>query len=413
MHHGRVVKRIGDGLLVEFRSVVDAVRCAIEVQNNMLERNSGLPPERRIEFRIGINLGDVVEEFDGDLMGNGVNIAARLEGIAKPGTICLSEDAYRQVKARLDFAVNDLGATLLKNIAEPVRVYALEVGKQVEANPGATTSEGAAFGSSADHNPGAQQPSSFRRLALPVMLCLLIATGAGVTIEYLKVPGTRSENAIPSRTLGTPARQLGSQTPSRPIGSLPSRKPQIAEPPVQQDAVAPPAEPPAAPVPPKPAQASPNSIGSVTPVQVLTPKINEANVLAFAAKRNIPLPASIKLHLSAFDMPKELVEYIGVFGGDNHWNGGGRLAMLIVTSVDKSGAAFGFFAFGPPNPHTYNQAPAGYVAYQGKITENGLAFSVFKPAWRYQFKLKPGGVMVGSTEGPNKSHGDIVIERLN
>jgi adenylate cyclase len=109
-HHGRVVKRTGDGVLIEFRSVVDAVRCAVEVQNGMIERNAGLPPERRIQFRIGIHLGDVVEESDGDLMGDGVNIAARLEGIAKPGTICLSEDAYRQVKSRLDLAVSDLGS---------------------------------------------------------------------------------------------------------------------------------------------------------------------------------------------------------------------------------------------------------------------------------------------------------------
>jgi adenylate cyclase len=128
-HHGRTVKRTGDGVLIEFRSVVDAVRCAIEMQNGMVERNAGLPPERRIEFRVGIHLGDVVEESDGDLMGDGVNIAARLEGIAKPGAICLSEDAYRQVKSRLDLAVSDLGATQLKNIAEPVRVYSLEVGK--------------------------------------------------------------------------------------------------------------------------------------------------------------------------------------------------------------------------------------------------------------------------------------------
>ena len=104
-HHGRVVKRTGDGSLIEFRSVVDAVRCAIEVQKGMVERNAGLPPERRIDFRIGIHLGDVVEESDGDLMGDGVNIAARLEGIAKPGAICLSEQAYWQVKGRLDLAV--------------------------------------------------------------------------------------------------------------------------------------------------------------------------------------------------------------------------------------------------------------------------------------------------------------------
>src|SRR6202045_2622713 len=101
VHHGRVVKRTGDGAIVEFRSVVDAVRCAIEVQNGMIERNAGLPPERRIEFRVGIHLGDVVEESDGDLMGDGVNIAARLEGVAAPGAICLSEQAYWQVKGRL------------------------------------------------------------------------------------------------------------------------------------------------------------------------------------------------------------------------------------------------------------------------------------------------------------------------
>ena len=127
-HHGRIVSRTGDGSIIEFRSVVDAVRCAIEVQNGLIERNAGLPPERRIEFRVGIHLGDVIEENDGDLMGEGVNIAARLEGIAKPGAVCLSEDAYRQVKGRLDLTVTDLGPTQLKNIAEPIRVYWLEVG---------------------------------------------------------------------------------------------------------------------------------------------------------------------------------------------------------------------------------------------------------------------------------------------
>jgi len=134
-NHGRTVKQTGDGILIEFRSVVDAVRCAIEVQGGMVERNSGLPPERRIEFRVGTHLGDVVEESDGDLMGDGVNIAARLEGLAKPGTICLSEQAYWQVKARLDLAVSDLGNQSLKNIAEPVRVYSLEVGKPAQAKP--------------------------------------------------------------------------------------------------------------------------------------------------------------------------------------------------------------------------------------------------------------------------------------
>ena len=137
VHNGRVVKRTGDGALVEFRSVVDAVRCAIEVQNAMIERNAGVPTDRQIEFRIGIYLGDVVEEADGDLMDDGVNIAARLEGIAQPGAICLSEDAYRQVRARLDLEVSDLGQTRLKNIVDPVRVYSLQVGLPAQAKPSA------------------------------------------------------------------------------------------------------------------------------------------------------------------------------------------------------------------------------------------------------------------------------------
>src|ERR1700722_18348355 len=137
-HHGRIVKRTGDGIIIEFRSVVDAVRCAIEVQSGMVERNAGVQPERRIEFRIGIHLGDVVEEADGDLMGDGVNIAARIEGITAPGAICLSEDAYRQVKGRLDLAVSDLGPTQLKNIAEPIRVYSLDVGMPAVARPAPT-----------------------------------------------------------------------------------------------------------------------------------------------------------------------------------------------------------------------------------------------------------------------------------
>jgi adenylate cyclase len=133
--NGRVFKRTGDGALVEFRSVVEAVRSAISVQNAMAERNVGVAADQRIDFRIGIHLGDVVEESDGDLMGDGVNIAARLEGIAQPGAICLSEDAYRQVKGRLDLAVTDLGPIALKNIAEPVRAYSLQVGVPATARP--------------------------------------------------------------------------------------------------------------------------------------------------------------------------------------------------------------------------------------------------------------------------------------
>jgi len=130
----------------------------------MVERNAGLPPERRIEFRVGIHLGDVVEESDGDLMGDGVNIAARLEGIAKPGAICLSEDAYRQVKSRLDLAVSDLGSTQLKNIAEPVHVYSVEVGKPARAKPIKAVAR--------------KRRSSFAPLGAGVVAVMIVAAGA-------------------------------------------------------------------------------------------------------------------------------------------------------------------------------------------------------------------------------------------
>ena len=172
VHHGRVVKRTGDGSIIEFRSVVDAVRCAVEVQTAMIERNAGVPPEKRIEFRVGVHLGDVVEESDGDLMGDGVNIAARLEGIAKPGAICLSEDAYRQVKARLDLKVSDLGLTQLKNIAEPVKVYALEVGPQALARV-ATPSGPAA--SSAGSAPKRRSVLALSALAIALLLVAVAA----------------------------------------------------------------------------------------------------------------------------------------------------------------------------------------------------------------------------------------------
>lgn len=139
-HNGRIFKRTGDGFLAEFRSVVDAVRCAIDVQNAMRERNAGVSVDRRIDFRIGVHLGDVVDESDGDVMGEGVNIAARLEGVAKPGAICLSEQAYWQVKGRLNIAVADLGPTSLKNISEPVRAYSIEVGAPALAKTGSLPS---------------------------------------------------------------------------------------------------------------------------------------------------------------------------------------------------------------------------------------------------------------------------------
>lgn len=121
-HRGRIVKTIGDGLLVEFVSAVDATRCALEIQQAMVEHNVGVPQELRIEFRIGIHVGDIIID-ENDIFGDGVNIAARLEGIAKPGGICISDDAHRQIRGKMDIIVDDMGVQTLKNIAEPMHTW--------------------------------------------------------------------------------------------------------------------------------------------------------------------------------------------------------------------------------------------------------------------------------------------------
>jgi adenylate cyclase len=126
-HHGRIVKTTGDGVLAEFASVVDAVRCAIEVQRAMAARNDGVPPDRRIEFRFGIHQGDIIVD-EGDIFGDGVNLAARLEGLAAPGSICVSRTVRDEVRDKLDVTFDDLGEQQVKNIARPVRVFGVRMG---------------------------------------------------------------------------------------------------------------------------------------------------------------------------------------------------------------------------------------------------------------------------------------------
>src|ERR1700723_1681755 len=138
-HRGRIVKTTGDGMLVEFASAVDAARCAVEIQRAMIQRNADVPPELRIEFRIGIHVGDIIID-DNDIFGDGVNIAARLEGIAVPGGVCISDDAHRQIRGKIDIAFDDIGEQTLKNIAEPMRAWRMRLaGEDASAiRPGPT-----------------------------------------------------------------------------------------------------------------------------------------------------------------------------------------------------------------------------------------------------------------------------------
>ena len=140
-HHGRIVKLMGDGTLVEFASVVDAVTCAVAIQTGMAERNDGVPADNRIEFRIGVHLGDIIVEDD-DIYGDGVNVAARLEGLAEPGGICLSQQAYDQVETKLDLQVEDLGEQQVKNIARPVHTFRVMREGEAPRTPVAPTRRG-------------------------------------------------------------------------------------------------------------------------------------------------------------------------------------------------------------------------------------------------------------------------------
>ena len=131
-HRGKVVKYTGDGLLAEFASVVDATRCAIEVQRDMAQQNATVPQVRRIEFRIGIHVGDIIVD-ENDIFGDGVNIAARLEGIAEPGGVCISDDALRQIRGKVDIAYEDMGPQNLKNISESMRAWRLRINASASA----------------------------------------------------------------------------------------------------------------------------------------------------------------------------------------------------------------------------------------------------------------------------------------
>lgn len=195
-HHGHIVKTTGDGMLVEFASVVDAARCAVELQRQMTVQNADIAADKQINFRIGINLGDVVVESDGDLMGDGVNVAARLEGIASPGGICLSRAAYDQVRGKISVAMRDRGQQRLKNIAEPVQVFTVDF-------------DGAIM-------PPRAKPA-VRSAAIAAAAILVFATIAGGGVWYLR-GGTRANPVTPDPAqAAAPARTA----PSMSVVALP------------------------------------------------------------------------------------------------------------------------------------------------------------------------------------------------
>lgn len=190
-HHGRIVKTTGDGALVEFASVVDAVRCAVEIQRGMVERNADVPPERRIEFRIGINVGDIIID-GGDIFGDGVNVAARLEALAEPGDIWVSRAVREQVRDKLAFAFEDMGDREVKNIARPIKAHRVRYDGKLPPQAISLTAGAASPSKSAPPRHSLPRPLWIAAVAI---LVIVAAAGAWFALQPGSKPGGSGASA--------------------------------------------------------------------------------------------------------------------------------------------------------------------------------------------------------------------------
>ena len=367
---GRIFNTAGDAVLAEFPSAVEAVRCAIDIQESLRTRNLAYPPSRQMNFRIGITVGDVVER-DGDLLGDGVNIAARLEGLAEPGGICVSRSIYEQVTNKLSVRFADIGEQQVKNIPTPIHAY-------VVSSPG--------------HE---QAPIPARGMPWPAVIaaaCVaaIVAAGSVYWVSNISKPGTTPTVAM--------------QAPSAPAAKTPAQTAPAAsvqpEPPKQapQETAAPPAP---------PAQ---TVIANAAPT---ASRIDETKLRGLAGQLNLPLPRTVHLVEPLAGVPKKSSEFLGAWGGDRRWGGRGRQMILVVTYVAASGEATGIISFGPPTPFTDNQRPANYWVFTGTIHDDGLNFASPDGQYKYQFHIMPDGIMQGRLETPNNKHPQISIERIN
>jgi class 3 adenylate cyclase len=356
---GRIFNTAGDAVLAEFPSAVEAVRCAIDIQESLRTRNLAYPPSRQMNFRIGITVGDVVER-NGDLLGDGVNIAARLEGLAEPGGICVSRSVYEQVANKLSVQFADIGEQQVKNIPTPIHAYVVAVALPYEARAAKKT----------------------RPALLPAAAALAaVATLGGAGGIYW----------------------ILAQAPAQAPASAPAAASVVASAPVPA-APAPAAQP----APPQP----PTQVAAVPPQREIA-RLNESKLRAVAADLSIPLPQSIRILEPSPDVPKKSAEYLGAWGGDRRWGGRGRHMILLVTYVEPSGKATGLVAFGPPTPTTYNQNPPNYWAFTGTLSEEDLSFPSPDGQWTYRFRIMPDGIMQGHLRRPDNRNSNVSFERIN
>jgi class 3 adenylate cyclase len=331
---GRIFNTAGDAVLAEFPSSVDAVRCAVDLQESIRTRNLAFPPSRRMIYRIGITVADVVER-EGDLLGDGVNIAARLSDLADPGGICVARAVYEQVAGKISVAFADLGPQRVKNIPSPVHAYGIAPHADVIAATPPTVP--------------AKLASSRRLGTLAIVAVLAAAIVIGFQLRGVwQLPGLTQDAAV------------GAPEPPR----LASR-----------EAIA---------------------------------VIDEAKVRAFAGSQAIPLPAAFKVMVPGATVPPNVSSYLGVWGGDQGWNGNGRHIMLLVESVDETGAALCVLAQGPP-PDAKNpdQRPARFRVIAGSITDAGLVFELGGAT--FTFRSTTNGMLWGHLDPPVERNGGLNI----
>ncbi|MBV9331358.1 MAG: adenylate/guanylate cyclase domain-containing protein [Alphaproteobacteria bacterium] len=329
---GRIFNTAGDAVLAEFPSSVDAVRCALDLQESIRTRNLAFPPSRRMNYRIGITVADVVER-EGDLLGDGVNIAARLGDLATPGAICVSRAVYEQVAGKVSVTFADLGQQQVKNIPSPIHAYGIAPHAEVitAAPPGLPA-----------------KPAGRRRLGT----LAIVGVVAAAIVVGLQLHGTLQ---LPGLAQGTAA---------------------------------------SAPEPPR--------LASREAIAV----IDEAKVRAFAGSQAIPLPPVLKLMVPGLTVPPNVTSYLGVWGSEQGWNGGGRHIMLVVESVDETGAALCVLAQGPP-PDAKNpdQRPARFRAVAGSITDAGLVFELGGST--FTFRSTTNGMLWGHLDPPAERNGGL------
>jgi class 3 adenylate cyclase len=387
---GRVFNTAGDAVLAEFASAVEAVRCAIDIQESLRTRNMAYPASRQMNFRIGITIGDVVER-EGDLLGEGVNIAARLEGLAEPGGICVSRTVYEQVANKLSVRFADIGEQLVKNIPTPVHAYAVAV-----------TPIG---GPLSDH-----REKAFSRWLAPVaIISVIFVGGAGFayfTLSRAPAPAPQQATTPPATTNQQSAVRTQPQKPD--VATAPPSTTPVPSVTAPRQTITPPTSTKQQPA----AGSQPQQQAVVVPPPAVA-RLNEAKIRALAEQLNLPLPRHIQIVEPSSSVPKIITGYLGAWGSDRRWGGRGRHMMLLVTAVDETGAATGILSFGPPTPYTFNQNPANYWPFSGKIAENQLHFRSPNGQLAYHFKILPDGIMEGLLEAPNNRHPSIAIERIN